>query len=668
MPTKPNGVRFPNLLGRDAPARCPSGKARRPFSWVPLNTNLTSVEKRASRWASSLWTPPSHPHATSQINEPCRASFASFSRWFIASTASTKHATMLHGHSPHHQYLAPHQHYYDDPYFFDDDGNETPSPTPSVSAASSSLTSYADTLSDMILHHTKDSSRTSSSIISNQATDNVCFHSMQLSPKKLEHEYHMIDAMGATVLVQECIHGKLHVVSGTLQQLFLKLADPTPQAADYMDAYLLNYVHFTSSLALLHQWTDWFQHIHECHAPDHHQKKTWTTMIHVIRRWIHLRIDTLGSDDAWMCQFDQFCNQTLVQAGFLAEASMLKTALYNEKYFFDNRRRISMAQFSIDIHVSKTSLFADMDPKDVARYLTLADSYLFQQLRAHHFLDAQWRDQPYDATPLSRLEETLDYIGLLTKRANMLHQWVLHELLHRCPSLKARKKMLTKWIHVAKLCLEWNNFHTSMILTMALMATPIQKMGQAWSALGHKVQATFDTLQQLVDVSNNMSCYRQALEHGFSPITHQKPRSASLSSLSSSSITGSTHRESVSSTTYTTMTPQLPPTPSTPGFMHTSAAAPVPTLHFLPVVLKDLVFLMDGMPGAQEQPPQCIRFAKYYDLTRYVQRVIHAVKPDYWFATHPPALPFLPTFDQYPSCPSLSVYKVIEQCLMHSDA
>lgn len=57
---------------------------------------------------------------------------------------------------------------------------------------------------------------------------------------------------GTDVLVMEMIQSnKLHVLSGTLERLFMKLAEETCQDLDYVDTYILSHLFFTDSFELL---------------------------------------------------------------------------------------------------------------------------------------------------------------------------------------------------------------------------------------------------------------------------------------------------------------------------------------------------------------------------------------------------------------------------------
>ncbi|KAG0182683.1 Rap guanine nucleotide exchange factor 3 [Apophysomyces sp. BC1034] len=149
---------------------------------------------------------------------------------------------------------------------------------------------------------------------------------------------------------------------------------------------------------------------------------------------------------------------------------------------------------------------------------------------------------------------------MMTKRANVLSHWVAHEVCCiKAP--KQRRLALRKMIEVAKLCLEWNNFHTSMVITMGLSSRPIRKLDETWQSLSNRDMDTYHALQRNLDVGSNMGTYRQAF-----------------------------HK------------------------------AKAPAIPFLPLVLKDLTFFMDGnqtyLPLTKDDAPSLINFAKFRSLTQ----------------------------------------------------
>jgi hypothetical protein len=60
-----------------------------------------------------------------------------------------------------------------------------------------------------------------------------------------------ISENGQDVLVLEMASSKLQVMAGTLEKLFIKLADESSQDFDYVDTYILSHLFFTDSFELL---------------------------------------------------------------------------------------------------------------------------------------------------------------------------------------------------------------------------------------------------------------------------------------------------------------------------------------------------------------------------------------------------------------------------------
>lgn len=75
---------------------------------------------------------------------------------------------------------------------------------------------------------------------------------------------------------------------------------------------------------------------------------------------------------------------------------------------------------SIGTNNNNNSPLLSLETKDIAKYLTLADYYLFQQIKSYDYLDGHWRHCQYSDLSLDELETKEDYIGILTKRSNMV--------------------------------------------------------------------------------------------------------------------------------------------------------------------------------------------------------------------------------------------------------
>ncbi|KAG2173529.1 hypothetical protein INT44_007120 [Umbelopsis vinacea] len=151
--------------------------------------------------------------------------------------------------------------------------------------------------------------------------------------------------------------------------------------------------------------------------------------------------------------------------------------------------------------------------------------------------------------------------------------------------------MMRKFIDVARLCLDWNNYHTAMVIVMGLKSNSVQKLEEAWQSMPSRDLATLRSLEKLLDVSGNMRPYRSAF-----------------------------------------------------------SAAKAPAIPFFPIVLKDLTFFVEGnktyledtdaaassyMKDARRPSPNelsLINFAKFRTVTRFVTSMLALTSENYSFA------------------------------------
>ncbi|KAI8098459.1 ras guanine nucleotide exchange factor domain-containing protein [Halteromyces radiatus] len=500
--------------------------------------------------------------------------------------------------------------------------------------------------------------------------------------------YHVFDASGRKIMVLQIFAGKPQVVAATKEQLFLKLADESPQDFDYVDAYLLNYKSFSTS-------KEFFDNImarfHLEPSPgnedyfDQWQRRIQIKTLNILFRWIKLQYSDFLQDESLLLQLEDFCDNDLHEANFVTESAMIKETLYTQACANRNSSFSDERGPHCSVHVpsgqnlagsSMTNLFSNvggttppgspvilaypsryrqlqhttispflsLDAKDIAKYLTLADHHIMKQIKPHQYLDKHWRDTQYDDLSFATLEARGDYIGISTKRTNMMNHWVIHELTS-AKSSKQRRIILRKLIETSKLCLEWNNFHTSMVLTMGLLSQPVQKMEETWQSLPSRDQATFNTLEKLMDVSHNMAQYRQALKEGLHPgLFNNKRRNTAASN--------QTDTGGLSSSSSSSIKDHHLFTGSSP--LSIASNTSLPTLLFFPMVLKDLTFLMDGNPTTygqchpsidesdknEDDEDKLINFAKFYRLAQYITKVVQSTSGNYWFAAD--YFPFLP--------------------------
>ncbi|KAL9538129.1 hypothetical protein MBANPS3_011173 [Mucor bainieri] len=439
---------------------------------------------------------------------------------------------------------------------------------------------------------------------------------------------------GQVVLLYEMVHGKLQVIAGTTERLFEKLADETAQDMEYVDTFLMNYASFTTSTHLLNQLISRF---HLGPLPGEYEYfKKWqhsiqSKVLTVIDRWVTLQYQDFKYDLDLQKKLNLFLfnSDTILLQQFRQQVEKIQYNLkiqiqqfsnhqhhvsmitsnqhisappsnaFNFHFSFGNSsqslpttnvhtnntpatRRPSNGLFSssasitpelpIQIHDSSslqttlhTSLVS-LESKDIARYLTLADFYLFKSIQSRELMSNN-----------NNHKADINYTELMTKRANMLSHWVVHEICS-ISYLKPKRSLLKKFIEIAKLCLEFNNFHTCMVITMGLASAP--KLKDVWETLSNRDTNTFASLQKLLDVSMNMRYYRQKIQ-----------------------------------------------------------LAKAPSIPFLPVVLKDQTFFRENSTFLISHP-HLINFAKFTSIRQFVDKTKALTRENYYFSNDLTRYPF----------------------------
>ncbi|KAG0266652.1 hypothetical protein BG011_001499 [Mortierella polycephala] len=409
---------------------------------------------------------------------------------------------------------------------------------------------------------------------------------------------------GADVLVMEMFEGHLQVVAGQLEKLIERLADENAQDGEYVSCFLLSHSFFIDSEDLLDRLIARF-HIQPRQGEILYFEK-WQTVIQckilcVFQRWIQIQYEDFELNPNLLKTLKNFLENSVRRSGFKMEAECIEknisvkslsplkncSVIMEQGRFCLQRsrtRKLSLAraqyrkqsgspvvlspqsetmptsptehpiEFGPTPELSAVAPILQLNTRDLARYLTLADMKAFRSITVFELMSGWWKRKQAtenkrwsersdgDSKTISRLSVEIDgpedgAIEAYTRRANMLSYWVAHEIVSTAGA-KTRKQLIKKFIEVAKICRSLNNLHTAMFIISALTSTPVRRLASTWRLVSSKDMETLKGLETLLDPSGNMRCYRQAI-----------------------------------------------------------AEAEAPTIPFLPILLKDITFILDGNPS-----------------------------------------------------------------------
>ncbi|KAI1316458.1 hypothetical protein EDD11_009948 [Mortierella claussenii] len=391
---------------------------------------------------------------------------------------------------------------------------------------------------------------------------------------------------GVDVLVLEMSAGYLQVVAGLLEKLIERLADQNEQDSEYISCFLLSHSFFIDSEDLLDRLMARF-HIQPRQGEMLYFEK-WQMVIQI--KWIQVQYEDFELNPNLLKTLKQFLEIDVRKSGFVKEAGYIEeeiskrslapkkncSVIMEQGRFCLQRsrtRKISLSksqnrsappsaggtlhhldpvppspteqliEYGPMPELSSTSPILQLTTLELARYLTLADMKAFRSITVFELMSGLWKrrqaaenkklnaDEAGTAAGAEEHHHSKAVSGMnvidmdsvedgaieaFTRRANMLSYWVAHEILS-VAGTKTRKKLIKKFIEVAKICRSLNNLHTCMFIVSALISTPVRRLTMTWKIIKSREMKALHQLEQLLDISGNMRHYRQALEEVEAP-------------------------------------------------------------------------------------------------------------------------------------------------------
>ncbi|KAF9114355.1 hypothetical protein BGX27_011096 [Mortierella sp. AM989] len=489
----------------------------------------------------------------------------------------------------------------------------------------------------------------------------------------------LIREKGIDVLVLEKIDGRLQVVAGMLESLIERLADQNEQDCEYVSCFLLSHPFFIDSEDLLERLIARFNiqpHQGEILFFNQWQKVFQCKVLCVINRWIQIQYEDFELNQELLKTLKKFLEVDVRKCGFMIEADCIEmnisirsrspkkncSVIMEQGRFCLQRsrtRQISISKYQSRAHNIQSPTFPGMtsmleptsssesmieygpSPElssgspilaltalELARYLTLADMKAFRCITVFELMSGWWKrrraaeSKNVDDGHDTELEDD-GAIEAFTRRANMLRYWVAHEIVSLA-STKHRKQLIKKFIEVAKICRDFSNLHTSMFIVSALIWLPVRRLQATWKMVSSSDMETFRQLEKLIDPSGNMRYYRQIINEASAPVIPFLPiLLKDITFILDGNPTMITSKSDVD---------QTPPVSNGA----TTAAAPTgsnieessPSLLPTP---QEQSGTLDASKSSLEKG-LLVNFEKFRQLTQYVENAVDMAKSlDYWF-------------------------------------
>ncbi|KAF9354030.1 hypothetical protein BGX26_008204 [Mortierella sp. AD094] len=493
----------------------------------------------------------------------------------------------------------------------------------------------------------------------------------------------VIRERGEDVLILEKMDERLQVVAGMLENLIERLADQNEQDGEYVSCFLLSHSFFIDSEELLDRLIARF-HIQPRQGEilyfNQWQKVIQCKVLCVLNRWIQIQFEDFELNPELLKTLRKFLEAEVRKCGFMIEADCIEknisirsrspkkncSVIMEQGRFCLQRsrtRKISISksqnrlqsptflglmttllepipaspteqtfEYGHPPDLLSTSPVLSLTALELARYLTLADMKAFRCITVFELMSGWWkRRHSAESKNVDDAEES-EYaddgaIEAFTRRANMLSYWVAHEIVSLA-STKHRKQLIKKFIEVAKICRDLSNLHTAMFIISALISPPVRRLHATWKMVSSTDMETLRQLEKLFDFSGNMRYYRQIIGEAQAPLIPFLPiLLKDITFILDGNPTMTTSKSYVD---------QTPPVSGTA----TAATAEAPTGPIVEVSSETSTSPLltppersgtdAGKPSAEKE--LLVNFEKFRQLTQYVENAVDMAKSlDYWF-------------------------------------
>ncbi|KAF4438295.1 hypothetical protein F53441_12838 [Fusarium austroafricanum] len=149
----------------------------------------------------------------------------------------------------------------------------------------------------------------------------------------------------------------------------------------------------------------------------------------------------------------------------------------------------------------------DFDPLELARQLTIKQMNIFSSILPEELLASQWMKNGGVAAPNVKAMSSLS-----TDLSNLVAETILQQ-----QEVKKRAQVIKQWIKIAHQLLELHNYDGLMAIICSLNSSTISRLRKTWDAISTKRKDMLQTLQDLVEPSQNNKVLRTRLHDHVPP-------------------------------------------------------------------------------------------------------------------------------------------------------
>ncbi|KAG2145892.1 ras guanine nucleotide exchange factor domain-containing protein [Suillus clintonianus] len=299
------------------------------------------------------------------------------------------------------------------------------------------------------------------------------------------------------------------VRAGTVPALVERLTSHDPSDPTFIKTFLMTYKSFTTL-------DDFFDHLvrrFRIQTPEGlspAESEEWRKLKqHIIQMRVLNTLKAMVSDEDFLEKEDTYILNRMKE--FLQNEDVSKIFAAKQLLSLVDRARggevkkgltptMGSPPPSILPKPNKKLKLLDIDSLELARQLTIMESYLYQKIR------------PVECLQRSREQKTdhNDNIARVIQTSNRIANWVADSVLMHEDSRK-RSAILKQFISVADRCRSMHNYSSMVAIVSGLNSPPIRRLKRSWEQVNARHMAQLGTCEMTIDSGKNFNNYRSTL-------------------------------------------------------------------------------------------------------------------------------------------------------------
>jgi len=331
-------------------------------------------------------------------------------------------------------------------------------------------------------------------------------------PQKVKEESVITEEEGQVVMITKVVHGKPLIEAATIKVLIEKLANEDSQDHEYLRIFLLTFRHVLKPIELIELLLKRIQ-IQLPPNPTQEQivyfdKWSWKIQYRVInflKKWMESCWFDFHDEPKMLAALDKFVQEIkeVPKISKLAPQIEQTAKKLTENANWEEKKALEKRLQDQKATISGGNEFLSFDSNLIARQLTLIEFEYFKKIQPQELMIYLWGD-PREKKSTDLTENLTNYVA----RFNKISFWVGTEIC-TVPASKKRITIVEKFIQIAKILRELNNFNTLMAIVSGLNHSSVQRLKKTWEGINSRSLATLHEIEKTMNPAGNYTPYRE---------------------------------------------------------------------------------------------------------------------------------------------------------------